>query len=606
MRVLGISPLDKDATASIADDGQVLYAAGEERFSRSKQHAGFPYEAIACGLDLTGTRPEDIDEVSYPFLSWDRETARITDCLQADTELLHDLDSAEFRRLLKAADRYQPRRPGSVHGLDHPEQLVEKSALKQLAYQLLALNTTASRTASQYLLRKWANAARAAHQHWQQDLETGLATLGLAGKLKRYDHHTSHAANAYLTSGFERALIVTIDGYGTGLAGSISLGEGGKRTRLARLPYPHSLGTFYEMVTSALRFNPSRHAGKIVGLAAYGDPDRLSEALLACFDRRPGEFFLKQADNVFLARHLASRYPMIDVAAAYQNVLEVIVQEWIAHWLKETGTEHVVLSGGVTANVKMNQRIFEIPGVRQIYVYPNMGDGGCGTGLALLRTTPSGEVGSLDSVYLGPEYSDAAIRAELEAAGLDYRQPDNLAREVAQLINDGKVVARFSGRMEYGPRALGNRSIMYHAKEPEINQWLNQRLGRTEFMPFAPVTLYEERDRCYHNLHGAEHAAEFMTVTFDCTPFMKQHCPAAVHVDGTARPQLIRREINEGYYDILAEFHKLTGVPSLINTSFNMHEEPIVCSPGDAIRGYTLGSLDALAIGSFLVTARHQ
>ena len=603
MRVLGISPLDKDATASIVEDGRILYAAGEERFSRVKQHAGFPYEAIAQGMAYTGTRVEDITEVSYPFLSWDREMARIDECLAADTELLHGLDSAEFRRLLKAADQYQPTRPDSVHGLDHPEQRMEKSALKQLAYRLLALNSTASRKASQYLLRKWADAARTAHQHWQRDLETGLDKLGLGGKLKRYDHHTSHAANAYLTSGYERALIVTIDGYGTGLAGSISLGEGGQRTRIARLPYPHSLGTFYEMVTSSLGFNPSRHAGKIVGLAAYGDPDRLSDALLASFERRPGEFFLKQADNVFLARHLASRYPMIDLAAAYQNVLEIIVQEWIAHWLQQTGTENVVLSGGVTANVKMNQRIFDIPGVKGLYVYPNMGDGGCGTGLALLRSMPSGEVGSIESVYLGPDYTAEEIRTELDAAGLTYSKPDDLASEVAQLIVDGKVVARFDGRMEYGPRALGNRSIMYHAREPGVNQWLNQRLGRTEFMPFAPVTLYEERERCYHNLEGAEHAAEFMTVTFDCTPFMKEHCPAAVHVDGTARPQLIRREVNPGYYDILARFHDMTGVPSLINTSFNMHEEPIVCSPRDAIRAFTLGSLDAMAIGPFLVVA---
>jgi len=142
---------------------------------------------------------------------------------------------------------------------------------------------------------------------------------------------------------------------------------------------------------------------------------------------------------------------------------------------------------------------------------------------------------------------------------------------------------------------------MYHAREPEVNQWLNKRLGRTEFMPFAPVTLYEARERCYHNIQGAEHAAEFMTVTFDCTDEMKAQCPAAVHVDGTARPQLVRREVNEGYYDILKEYEKLSGIPSLINTSFNMHEEPIVCSPDDAIRAFLEGNLDWLAIGPFVV-----
>ena len=155
--------------------------------------------------------------------------------------------------------------------------------------------------------------------------------------------------------------------------------------------------------------------------------------------------------------------------------------------------------------------------------------------------------------------------------------------------------------MEYGPRALGNRSILYHGREPEVNQWLNQRLGRTEFMPFAPVTLWEARERCYLGVAGAEHAAEFMTITFDCTSFMRETCPAAVHVDGTARPQLIRREVNPDYYDILAEYEKLSGIPAMINTSFNMHEEPIVCTPADAVRAFLAGNLTTLAIGPFLV-----
>jgi carbamoyltransferase len=142
---------------------------------------------------------------------------------------------------------------------------------------------------------------------------------------------------------------------------------------------------------------------------------------------------------------------------------------------------------------------------------------------------------------------------------------------------------------------------MYHAREPEVNQWLNKRLGRTEFMPFAPVTLYEARERCYHNIRGAEHAAEFMTITFDCTEQMIRDCPAAVHVDGTARPQLIKREVNPGYYDIVSEYEKISGIPSLINTSFNMHEEPIVCTPHDAVRAFLQGNLDYLVAGPFLV-----
>jgi carbamoyltransferase len=204
-------------------------------------------------------------------------------------------------------------------------------------------------------------------------------------------------------------------------------------------------------------------------------------------------------------------------------------------------------------------------------------------------------------VFLGPSYTDDEIQRALQLAQLPFTKHSPIEPTIASLIAGGKVVARFNGRMEYGPRALGNRSILYHAKEPEVNQWLNQRLGRTEFMPFAPATLAEHREACYLNTDGCAHAAEFMTLTFDCTEQMKRNAPAAVHVDGTARPQLVTATSNPSFYRILTEYHALTGLPSVINTSFNMHEEPIVCSPDDAIRAFLQGNLDYLAIGDCLV-----
>jgi carbamoyltransferase len=160
--------------------------------------------------------------------------------------------------------------------------------------------------------------------------------------------------------------------------------------------------------------------------------------------------------------------------------------------------------------------------------------------------------------------------------------------------------------MEYGPRALGNRSILYHAKDPSVNLWLNKQLKRTEFMPFAPATLFEERHKCYKNIDGAEYPAEFMTITFDCTEFMLEQCPAAVHVDGTARPQLVREETNKSFYRIIKEYYSLTGNPSIINTSFNMHEEPIVCTPKDAAKAFMQGNLHYLAIGPYLVKGKEN
>jgi carbamoyltransferase len=259
------------------------------------------------------------------------------------------------------------------------------------------------------------------------------------------------------------------------------------------------------------------------------------------------------------------------------------------------------MSGGVHANVKLNQRIREIPGVEEVFVYPNMSDGGCGTGAAMLafghdRMPKSG----YDTVYFGPDNSEAGIQAALDAEGLKYERHDNVEERIAELLAGNAIVGRFNGRMEYGPRALGNRSVLYPAREPEVNQWLNKQLGRTEFMPFAPACLAEAAPRLFKNLNGCEKTAEFMTITFDCTDEMKRHSPAAVHVDGTARPQLVRPESNPSFYRILKAYESRTGIPVLINTSFNMHEEPIIGSVRDAIRAFLLGNLDYLAAGPFL------
>jgi len=284
-------------------------------------------------------------------------------------------------------------------------------------------------------------------------------------------------------------------------------------------------------------------------------------------------------------------------------VLEDVSCEYVAYYLQATGMRNVVLSGGVVANVKANQRIFEIDGVDNIYIHPNMGDGGCGVGAALEISMKNQrmEPYQLNDVYLGQEYSDADIKLALDKENLTAVKKEEIEVDIAKLLAEGNIVARFNGRMEYGPRSLGNRSILYHASDPSVNLWLNQRLNRTEFMPFAPATLFEERDRCYLNLNGAEYTSKFMTITFDCTEFMKEKCPAAVHIDGTARPQLVSSESNQSFHRVLSEYYKLTGIPSVINTSFNMHEEPIVCTPYDAIRAFLLGELPYLAIGSYLV-----
>ncbi|MBL4711193.1 MAG: carbamoyltransferase [Gammaproteobacteria bacterium] len=601
MKILGISPLDKDATVSIVEDGKILYAAGEERFTRVKQQDGFPHEALKNALAYTNTSLDEIDHVAYAFTDAQDEKKIIDKNIRSEAAFIDNFKPENLSALLEEANRKKHDYKEAIHGLKNPNEQMEKGFLHELFYKIAGTSSAASRIVAKRGSQNWADTAVKSLQYWQTDLEKGLSQYGLETKIKRMDHHMTHAANSFITSGYERALCITLDGYGTGLAGSVSEAANGKIRRLHGVKYPSSLGTLYEHVTSSLGFKPSRHEGKIVGLASYGDPDVLSDILLSHIQQGDGDFRIFGSNNIYLSRYLAANFSKIDVAAAYQHVLEVVAVNFVKYWVKKTGIDTIVLSGGVTANVKLNQRIFEIEAVKNIFVYPNMGDGGCGSGAAMYQSWDGKTQESITNAYFGPDFTDKEIADELKANGLTFTQPENLAKEVAQLIFDGSVVARFSGRMEYGPRALGNRSIMYHAQEPEVNQWLNKRLGRTEFMPFAPVTLYEARERYFYNIKGAEHTAEFMTITFDCTDEMKRDCPAAVHIDGTARPQLIRREVNPGYYDIVKEYEKLSGISSLINTSFNMHEEPIVCNPHDAIRAFLDGNLDVLVIGPYLV-----
>lgn len=604
MKVLGISPLDKDSTVTLIEDGRITYAAGEERFSRVKLQSGFPWQALADAMRVTGTTAADLDAVMYPFFAWQEETRLFEQNLAAEREFIDEVGSAETSAAIAAARARVPQRAGEVPGLRTPNERMEKGFVKSLAYRVLAKDGVVSRNVAKRGSTTWGRDASAFHRKWHEELESALEEFGVLGKLKRVEHHGSHAANAYYTSGFSDALIVTLDGYGSGLAGSVSAGRNGAIERLHGVQYPHSLGTFYESVTSALGFQPSRHEGKIVGLAAYGDPTVLEDVLLSRFDQQEGDFRILESHNPFFSRLLAVEFPKIDVAAAYQRVLERVACAYVGHYVRKTGLKNLVLSGGVVANVKLNQRLKELEGVDKIFIHPNMGDGGCGTGAALMecaRVDGASLVKPLLDVFFGPSFSAEEIALALNRSQLPFTQYSPIEPKIAALIAAGKVVARFDGRMEYGPRALGNRSILYHAKEPAVNQWLNQRLGRTEFMPFAPATLFEKRHECYQNVDGGEYAAQFMTLTFDCTASMKRDSPAAVHVDGTARPQLVSATSNPSFYKILTEYHQLTGIPSLINTSFNMHEEPIVCTPDDAIRAFLQGNLDYLAIGEFLV-----
>jgi carbamoyltransferase len=572
MKILGISDGMTGGTALI-EDGQIIYAVHEERLTRAKMATGFPKESIDRTLLDTHTKPEEIDAIAVATVNeFYREQA-----IAYDGWLLRE--QAPLKEVLLNVSSVVNQAFGVT------------PFLRKSYYDFKAFLGKARRKAIEDRLR----------DEW-----------GFTCPIKFIDHHFAHACSAYFTSGLSEATVITMDGAGDNTSSRVYLVRDGRFRMLCNIDSFHSIGNYYAYITHICGFKAQKHEGKITGLAAYGEPAYMDilKRFIAYDDGTTvnrGQVFYWAAVKA-IEKALPKSFRREDLAASMQQVLEEVCCAYIQHWVDRTQCGDVVLAGGVFANVKLNQRVHELPNIHSIFIHPGMGDEGLALGSAFAVSASLGrssvpEVNSaeLADVYLGPAYGSKEIEDAIAAAGLEAECLPDIERRIAELLARGHVVARFDGRMEYGPRALGGRSILYQATDPTVNDWLNKRLKRTEFMPFAPVTLEEFADKCYESLDGARYAARFMTITFDCSQWMKQHCPAVVHVDGTARPQLIDQRSNPSYYRILQEYRKLTGLPSLINTSFNLHEEPIVCSPEDAIRAFRDGHLDYLAMGSYLV-----
>ncbi|MBU1864562.1 MAG: carbamoyl transferase [Candidatus Omnitrophica bacterium] len=426
-----------------------------------------------------------------------------------------------------------------------------------------------------------------------------------------YDHHQCHSSGAYYASGFSNALVFTLDMMGDYLSITVSIGKEGTQTRIFEQGALNGIGNFYGKITHLLGFKLHRHEGKVTGLAAYGKVDdkilvKLKE--IFAFDIKTGgftylDYLLDFKRNYFDFIYL-KRFKKEDVAATAQYYFEREISKFVDFWIEKTQIRNVCLAGGIFANVKLNQRIHESTAVDNIFIFPHMGDGGLAFGALMDYIKP--QPFTLNDVYCGLVFSNEEIESILINKKIPFVFYDNIEKKIAELIAEDKVVARFNGKMEFGPRALGNRSILYQATDKNVNDWLNERLKRTEFMPFAPVVLDRYAHKCFKNLKGGEYAAKFMTLTFDCTDYIKNICPGVVHVDGTARPQILSQNDNPSFYRILDYYYELTGIPVLINTSFNIHEEPIVCTPEDALSAFRRGHLDYLAIGNYLMSKEKQ
>lgn len=437
------------------------------------------------------------------------------------------------------------------------------------------------------------------------------------------NHHLSHALPAiFYSPRINQGISYTADGVGDFSCYSLYRFDqenfdeviGGDESIYQSTGTLNSMGRFYSRVTRAAGYKSNRHEGKITGLAAYGKPLLLEELRGKYFLDEKGQVqtsfknYQEAEDYIF---DYARTMEMKDIASSAQCFLEEIMLQAVQCHRTRAGAHFVGLSGGVFANVRANQVIAESEGVDEVFIYPAMGDEGLAVGAALdicRRKWGWKEFMSkrrdLGMIYYGEEFSQRQIAHAAE--GFEIEEPENMAREVACRINENKICALFTKGMEYGPRALGARSILATPKDKNINKTLNERLTRTEFMPFAPVVRAERLTEVFKCPPQSERATKYMTITCHVQDQWRDKIPAVVHVDGTARPQSIERHDNPLYYDIIEQFEEVSGLPCLINTSFNAHEEPIINTPQEALRALAQRRIDYLVTDEMIISRKES
>lgn len=555
MIILGIAN-DETASACLVRDGKLIAAASEERFTRLKVDNSWPARSIEYCLKFAGISIDKVDIIAYGWSAgFDAE-----------------------KHLLPYFDRIVYEAQNNPAGLDIFRERIETEIAQD--------------------------------KRKREEFREFITRLGFQKKAVSIDHHESHAYSAYSCSPFENSLVVTCDGRGDFLSVSVSFFTPTKMDVLYRGSSTDSLGFFYGRITALLGYTPHRHEGKVTGLAAHGDASKLLPLMREMIYVKDGNVYAQSGDyfRPFYSNFSDKLEEIIrtntreDVAAAAQVHLEECITELVTYYVRQTNASYVCMSGGVFANVRVNQCIMEIPGVKNIFIQPQMGDGGLCVGAVagylFQQGVPKIE---MENVYLGPEYDSKTIESafgKFDNVVFEHC-PDPVEQAVNEIRND-QVVGWFHGRMEFGPRALCNRSIIYHCKDRSVNDWLNKRMDRTEFMPFAPVSMEDVAADCYIGWQTDHIASRYMTVTYDCTDIMANTCPAAVHVDRTARPQVINEKNNPLMYALLNRYHQVTGELALINTSFNRHEEPIVNHPHEAIDALSTDIIDVLFIGDYV------
>ena len=566
MITLGINSVFHDSAACLVRDGRVLAAAEEERFTRIKH----------------GKRP-------LPFTVWELPHHAIDYCLAEAGIELADVDHVAYSfdpSLLLKNHAFPLQLPLEPATLATKQSWVSPWEPLALAYVVNAERQLVD-GAPHHIRRRFLGAKKEKHWEWHF-----------------VEHHLSHEASAFLAAPFLESAVMTLDGRGELATSSFGAFTGDDYRRLSQVEVPHSLGLLYEQVTDYLGFLHSSDEYKVMALASYGDPV-FAPAFRKLISLNGGAYEIRKPDLAEMfgpARQRGARLEKkhFDIARSLQLVLEECAVA-LARWLHQaTGAENLAMAGGVALNCVMNARIRDAGHFRRVWVQPAAGDAGTALGAALWtdwRARGRTRAWHMDHAFFGPSYSDEEIEAFLKRGKLSYRRMKDVAAQTADILAQDRIVGWFQGRMEFGPRALGGRSILASPLSADMQQRLNEIKDREDFRPVAPVVLEEEASRWFVNAG----VSPFMLFVYDVAPDKAARIPAVRHVDGTARIQTINRGQNPLYYDLLKAFERRTGVPVLVNTSFNTRSEPVVCTPRDAVECFWTSPIDALVIGSFVL-----
>jgi carbamoyltransferase len=614
MYILGLNAYHGDAAAALIKDGRIVAAVEEERFNRVKHSAGFPTRSIEYCLSEARIGIEDLDHIG----------------------ISRDPSAHLHKKILVAAQRAAK---GLVGSKQHPAGVASGSSptiregLEAEGASVEGNGNGHSPGILQQVADRLRNAARVRDLKDELAKALGVSKTKLRARFHNIEHHRAHLASSFFVSPFDRAALLSLDGFGDFISTMWAVGKGNSIEVLGQVEYPHSLGIVYTATTQFLGFAHYGDEGKVMGLAPYGRPRFIDAFRDIVHTEARGQFRL----NLDYFRHAAEGVDMTwndgspvigrifsdeyartfgaprsphealtdrdrDLAASLQLRLEEVAFHILNHLHSETGLNELGLSGGVAYNSVMNGKILLNTPFKRLFVQPAAGDSGTALGVCyqiwnqLLRQS-RGEV--MEGSYAGPEFKDEEIVAELKQSDLKFETyaDEEVTKQAARDIAAGAVVGWFQGRLEFGPRALGNRSIIVDPRRADMKEILNERIKKREpFRPFAPSILAEHVGEYFEQTHPAP----TMLMVYQIKTERRADIPAVTHVDGSGRLQTVSREVNPRYYQLIEDFHKLTGVPVVLNTSFN-ENEPIVCTPRDAIECFLKTRIDVLYLGNHVV-----